>query len=75
MVDDGIEGYKDLGEEEDWTAEPEEDIEKAQKGKRKKGDGSKEDGQKGVQILHECAFLLYRKQAISPAQCFKPVSI
>ena len=45
VVDDGIEGYQDIGEEEDWTAGPEPEAEEPVKGSQKAA--GRKDGQKG----------------------------
>ena len=46
VVEDGIEGYKDLGEEEDWTVEEEVEPENGAKGNKK--DANKEENHKGT---------------------------
>ena len=45
MVEDGIEGYKDLGEEEDWTMEDDTEPEKAVSGSKE--DANREESRKG----------------------------
>lgn len=50
-MDDGIEGYQDIGEEEDWTAEPEPEHEAERPLKERKKGSSKEEGHKGEQCL------------------------
>lgn len=53
MVEDGIEGYQDIGEEEDWTAEQDGDAEGPSKGLQR--DKNKEDPHKGLhQIQLAC---------------------
>lgn len=56
MVEDGIEGYKDLGEEEDWTVEDDVEPEKAVKGS--KVDASREESRKGKEAFFLAIFVL-----------------